>query len=492
MNHWLILSLVAAYFIVLLLISYATSKGAKNEHFFIGEKNSKWYLVAYGMIGTSLSGVTFMSVPGKVSKIHFFYFQIIIGYLIGYFIVAAVLLPLYYRLQLTSIYSFLKTRFGNITYKTGASFFLLSRTLGASLRIYLVLYVLQTFVLDSIGVPFAITAFVILLMIVLYTYKGGVKTIIWTDTLQTTFMILALIVTLWVIKDQLGLSMSGLFTEIQNKGYTQIFDTDWKSPTFFLKQIISGMFITITMTGLDQEMMQKNISIKTLGKAQQNMFAFSVVLLFVSLLFLFLGAALYVYASTKGITLSPQTDDTFPLIALQFLPPIAGILFIIGLISALFPSADGAMTALTSSFCIDILNMNDRADWDENTKTKRRISVHLSVAVIFFLIMLVCKAINEKAIIDLVLDIAGYTYGPLLGLFAFGIFLKNKVHEKLVPVVCISAPIITYILKANSKDWFGGYQIGFETLLINGVLTFIGLALILTRKGNRNEIQSEL
>ncbi|MBK5285623.1 MAG: sodium:solute symporter [Bacteroidia bacterium] len=482
MSHGLILSVVAVYFIALLVIAMYTSRGAGNESFFIGKKNSHWLLVAYGMIGTSLSGVTFMSVPGKVLANHFFYLQIVFGYLIGYLVVATVLMPLYYKMNVTSIYTYLQNRFGKIAYKTGASFFLLSRTFGASLRIYLVLYVLQKFLLDDMGINFFITTFVILLMILLYTFQGGVKTIVWTDTLQTTFMILALVVSIVLIKNELGFSMTGLMQALREGGYSKIINTDFKSHSFFLKQIISGAFITIAMTGLDQEMMQKNISIRTLGKAQQNMFTFSAILLVVNFLFLILGGALYLYAAQKGVVLSQQSDDIFPTVALQYLPPVAGLLFIIGLISALFPSADGAMTALTSSFCIDILNFNNRSDWSEEEKKKKRKAVHLSVAVIFFLIIIFFKIINKSAVIDLVLELAGYTYGPLLGLFAFGILTKKIPDAKFVPMICILAPVLTHLLKLYSPQLFSGYQIGFEILPINGIITFAGLYVVAYKK----------
>lgn len=475
MPHGLILIIIAVYFLALLAIAFYTSRGAGNESFFIGKKNSNWLLVAYGMIGTSLSGITFMSVPGKVANNHFFYMQIVIGYLIGYVVVAKVLMPLYYKMNVVSIYSYLQNRFGNVAYKTGASFFILSRTLGASLRIYLVLYVLQKFLLNDMGINFFVTAFVILALILLYTFQGGVKTIVWTDTLQTTFMILSLVVTIVMINNELGFSFGKLIQTLSEKGYTQLFNTDFRSPVFFVKQIISGAFITIAMTGLDQEMMQKNISIRTLEKAQQNMFTFSGILLVVNLLFLVLGGALYIYAAEKGIALAPQSDDTFPSIALNYLPPAAGIFFIVGLISALFPSADGAMTALTSSFCIDILNFNKRSDWSDEQKKRKRKMVHLCVALIFFFIILIFKIINQMALIDLVLEVAGYTYGPLLGLFTFGIFTKRIPKADYLPWICIAAPVLTFLVKKYSPQLFNGYQVGFEILLINGALTYLGL-----------------
>lgn len=475
MNPIILLVIVGAYFAALLAIAYYASKGATNESFFIGKKNSSWLLVAYGMIGTSLSGVTFMSVPGGVNAGHFGYLQVVIGYLIGYMVVAFVLLPVYYKLNVTSIYTYLESRFGLTAYKTGASFFILSRTLGATIRIYLVIKTLQIIMLDTLHIPFELTVFVILLMILLYTYKGGVKTIVITDTLQTTFMLLALIVTIGVIMHQLNFSATDVFNTMQSKGYSQVFHFDWKAKNYFLKHILGGMFITIAMTGLDQEMMQKNISCKSLGDAQKNMILFSTILLVVNLLFLILGAVLYIYASTNAITLPAKGDDLFPLIALSYLSPIVGLIFIIGLISALFPSADGALTALTSSVCIDLLNMKTRTDMDEQAKEKKRIRIHLGITLLFFVLIVLCRSIDDGNILNIILTVAGYTYGPLLGLFAFGILTQRKVLNFMVPVVCLLSPTICYVLDIYSKEWMNGYVFGFELLFINGLITFSGL-----------------
>lgn len=498
MSSAVILFVVLLYFLVLLGIAFYTSRGANNETFFIGQKKSNWLLVAYGMIGTSLSGVTFMSVPGEVNAKGFAYMQVVIGYFIGYMVVAFVLLPLYYRLNLTSIYSYLQSRFGNTSYKTGAGFFLLSRTLGASIRIYLVLIVLQHFLLDALGVPFAVTVFVILLMILLYTFNGGVKTIVWTDTLQTTGMILALIITIALINSALSFSFSDLWGTISAKGYTTIFQTgDWKAGNFFIKQILGGAFVTITMTGLDQEMMQKNISVKNIGDSQKNMLLFSVILVAVNMLFLILGGALYIYLEAKGIAFPVKTDETFSLVALNYLPPVAGLIFILGLVSALFPSADGALTALTSSICIDILGMKDRSDWSEETKTKVRRGVHISITVLFLVLILVYQQVITSSVISTILKVAGYTYGPLLGLFAFGILTSRKVRENIVPVVCVVSVLVCVLITmpfpdtiykdlplciADYNNWrlqmLSGYQFGFELLVINGLITFIGLFII--------------
>jgi Na+/proline symporter len=483
---------------VLYAIAYFTGKGANESSYFNGNKNSNWLVVAYGMIGTSLSGVTFMSVPGDVGITHFAYFQIVIGYLLGYLVVALVLMPLYYKLQLTSIYDYLLTRFGIVTYKTGASFFLLSRTLGATLRLFLVINVLQLFILDTWHIPFAVTAFAVIVLILLYTFQGGVKTIIWTDLLQTTFMLIALVVCVIFIKNSLQLNFSELFSALDIKGYTKVFETNPNSKAFFLKQIIGGAFITIAMTGMDQEMMQKNISVKNIAGAQKNMLTFSLILLLVNLLFLLLGGILFLYAESHHISqfisidnksvfqiwnsasqtfVNGRTDDLFPTIATQYLPPVIGVIFLIGLISALFPSADGAITALTSSFCIDILGIQRNAQLSDAGKKRTRLFVHFSVAAIFLLLVIAFKIINQQAIIKTLLLVASFTYGPLLGLFSFGILTSRNLKDKWVPAICLIAPICCYGLfqLSEQKSIYGDYQIGLELLLINGLLTFGGL-----------------
>jgi Na+/proline symporter len=476
MSPFILFSFVVIYFLVLLAVAFYTARGSNNETFFNGNKNSHWMLVAFGMIGTSLSGVTFISVPGTVGFNHFTYFQVVLGYFIGYFVVAYVLLPLYYKLNLTSIYHYLNHRFGKSSYKTGALFFILSRTMGATLRLYLVINVMQLFILDALGVPFVVTAFIILLMILLYTFKGGVKTIVWTDTLQTFFMLLALVVCVLYIMGDLNLSFSQVMTQLNALGYTEVFNTDIMDKKFFLKQIIGGAFITISMTGLDQEMMQKNISVKRLSDSQKNMISFSTVMVLVNFLFLLLGGLLYLYATSKGLDV--KGDDLFPTIALQYLPPAISVIFIIGLISALFPSADGAITALTSSFCIDILGLQRNKNLTEAQQSKTRITVHLTFAVIFLVCVMIFKVMDNKSIIGILLDIAGYTYGPLLGLFTFGIITKRILNDTLSPIVCIIAPILCYIIQLNAPSLFGGYQIGIEMLILNGAMTFAGLYII--------------
>jgi Na+/proline symporter len=497
MSASLLFSFVIGYFVLLLVVAYFTSRNSNNDSFFIGNRNSNWMLVAFGMVGTSLSGVTFVSVPGTVGdyagSVHkgFAYFQVVIGYFFGYLVVAFVLLPLYYKMNLTSIYNYLQKRFGTIAYKTGALFFIISRTVGATARLYLVIFVLQEFILKSFGVPFIVTALIILLMILLYTFEGGVKTIVYTDTLQTSLMLLGLVVAVVYILNNLHMSVGDAMQTLTAKGYTNIFNTDPMSGGFFLKQIIGGMFITISMFGLDQEMMQKNISVKTLKDSQKNMITFNLVSAGVNFLFLLLGGLLYLYALNHGAEYAQAAggkmqllsngknimgDEIFPTMALQFMPQAISIIFIIALISALFPSADGALTALTSSFCIDMLGLKRRDDLTEKQQKKIRLTVHLSFTIIFLFCIMIFYRIGDRSIIDKILTLAGYTYGPLLGLFAFGILSKRTLPSTyLITIICLAAPFICYFLSQNSAKLLGGYQIGIELLIINGLLTYLGL-----------------
>ena len=480
MSAPLLFLFVVLYFLVLLAVAKVTGKNSNNMSFFIGNKNSNWMLVAFGMIGTSLSGVTFVSVPGAVGKDGFHYLQITIGYLIGYFTIAYVLLPIYYKMNLTSIYNYLEQRLGFGAYKTGASFFILSRTLGATARLYLVVKILQVFILDNLHVPFWATTVVILAMILLYTYEGGVKTIVYTDTLQTSGMLLGLIICSIYILSNLHLSVGDALVAMQAKGIATVFNPDVNAKSFFLKQIIGGAFITLTMTGLDQEMMQKNISVKNLKDAQKNMITIGFTMLFVISLFLFLGGLLHLYAAQLNVT--AVGDDLFPTLALQHMPPYLSSIFILALISALFPSADGAITALTSSFCIDIVGMQRNTQWDEAKKKKIRQRIHLGFAFLFLIIVLVFKWIDNKSIIDLLLKIASYTYGPLLGLFAFGILTKRSIKDNWAFLPCFIAPLLCLMLDYLQPYFFGSaptsFRIGQELLIINGLFTFIGLFLI--------------
>lgn len=514
----ILLIFVFVYFIGLLVISYFTSRNSDNQSFFIGNKKSKWWLVAFGMIGTSLSGVTFISVPGTVGKMTagnypfggFEYYMMVIGFFIGYFIVASILLPLYYKMNLTSIYTYLGKRFNVEAHKIGSLFFIISRAIGATARLYLVVNVLQIFLLEGLGVPFWLTALVILLMVLLYTFEGGVKTIVITDTLQTSFMIISLLGCIVYILSHLNLSAPEAFDILASKNYTHFINTDINSKTFFLKTILGGMFITIAMTGLDQEMMQKNISVDNLKNSKKNMLTFAGTLLVVNLAFLFLGGLLYLFAMQNGAEYSQlidmvngkenitnifgfkdaagnvkniMGDDLFPALSLQgYFPMFISVIFIIGLISALFPSADGALTAVTSSYCVDLLNLNEDQTKTEKQKKTLRMKIHLIFTVIFFVLIMIFKAINDKSIVYLIMEVAGYTYGPLLGLFAFGIFTKYQISKKYsILIVTLLAPIVTYLINYIVTN-FTDYKIGVELIILNGLLTFFGLWLVKDKK----------
>jgi Na+/proline symporter len=476
MSPFLVLSILVVYFLALIGISFVTSKGADSNTFFTANRQSPWYLVAFGMIGASLSGVTFVSVPGKVGQIGFAYFQIVLGYLLGYWVIIGVLLPLYYRLNVISIYTYLEQRFDTVSYKTGALFFLVSRTIGSSLRLFLAATVLQLFLFDAWGIPFFVTVATTIALIWVYTFKGGIKTIVWTDSFQTLFLVTAVAVTVWQIADKLDFDFGTMVSAIQDNGYARIFHfDDAKSPLFFPKQFFGGAFIAIAMTGLDQEIMQKNLTCKTLGDAQKNMFWFSLTLVVVNLLFLTLGALLFIYSSQKGLAIPALTDELYPKLAFNELGPMVGILFLLGITASSYASADSALAGLTTSFCIDFLQFKNKT---EEVKQRQKFMVHLGFSLLFLLIIVIFKELNKKSVIDAVLNIAGYTYGPLLGLFSFGVFTKLKVRGFLVPIVCVVSPLISYLLSANSAAWFDGYKIGIEILIINGMITFLGLFLI--------------
>lgn len=478
MRPYTILTIFLAYTALLFIITWITARRATNRAFFIGNKESPWIVVAYGMIGASLSGVTFMSVPGWVGDTQFSYMLVVFGYMFGYTVIATILMPLYYKLNLTSIYSYLETRFGFWSYKTGAFYFILSRTIGASFRMFLVVNVLQVFVFDAWGIPFTVTTLIFIILILLYTFKGGIKTIIWTDTVQTTFMLFALVLSIYLIADHMGISFRNMFNQVVESEYSKLFFSDINDRRFYLKQILSGMFIAIVMTGLDQEMMQKNLSCRSLRDAQKNMFSFSVVLFFVNFLFLFLGASLFLFADYSGIPMPERSDDLFPTIAINYLGPVAGIVFVIGLISAAYPSADGALTSLTTSFSIDFLGMNKNTVMADKQKQNMRYLVHIGFAILLLLVIVVFRAINDRAVIDKLFTIAGYTYGPLLGLYAFGLFTKFQVKDKWVPIIALISPILCYFLSTYDKVLLNGYNFGFELLILNGIFTAIGLFIV--------------
>ena len=463
---------------LLFLIMWLTSrKGAGNDAFFRGNRKSPWYVVAYGMIGASLSGVTFMSVPGYVQGTQFTYMGIVVGYLFGYAVIALVLLPLYYKLNLTSIYTYLDQRFGQTSYKTGSFFFIISRLLGSSLRMFLVVFVLYEFVFKAWGFPFWVPAVVFIVIILLYTFRGGIKTVIWTDTLQTTFFLLATIITIVCVLKDLDLSLFDVLKLSAVQGYTKLFETDWRADNFFVKQILSGAFITIAMTGLDQDMMQKNLTCKTLKEAQKNMFTFSFSLIFVNLLFLVLGATLLYYASETGFALPAKADQIFPSVAFS-VGPFTSVVFVLGLVAAGYSSADGTLTALTTSFCYDFLRFGTDTRHTEAQKVRVRKVVHIVFAMLYLLIIIAFEPFHSDSLIATVFDVAGFTYGPLLGLFCFGLFTKRKVRDNWVPIVAVLSPVICYVLKMNSEVWFGGYKFGFELLILNGIITYFGLLLL--------------
>lgn len=482
MSPTTILLLIAAYFGVLIIISFLTGKNDSNETFFTANKQSPWYLVSFGMIGATLSGVTFISVPGWVEKSSFSYVQMLLGFVEGYIVIARVLLPLYYRLNLTSIYTYLEQRFGSFSYKTGATYFLISRTIGASFRLFLVANVLQFIVFDKLtffgeqGVPYWVTVTITILLIWLYTFRSGIKTIIWTDTLQTAFMLISVGLTIYLISSKLNLSLSSLFNTITESSQSKIFFfDDFKDDKFFYKQFLSGVFMAIVMTGLDQDMMQKNLTCKNLKDAQKNMYWFTLVLFIVNLFFLSLGVLLNKYAALKGIEASGDALFTSIAMTSDLGVWVAGF-FILGLIAAAYSSADSALTALTTSFSIDILEIDKKHD--KKTQKTIRQRVHVMYSVVLILVVVSFKyLISDPSVISSLFKIAGFTYGPLLGLYAFGLFTKYKVKDKLVPVVAILSVIASIILDKYSTDIFN-FKFGFFILIVNGLFTFIGLFLI--------------
>lgn len=485
MSPLLIIISILGYFSFLMMIAWYTSRNANNDSYFLGNKASPWYAVAFGMIGDSLSGVTFISLPGTVVGSQFSYMQMVLGYLLGYFVIAKVLLPLYYKLNLTSIYSYLNERFGLYSQKTGSFYFLLSRIIGAALRLYLAAGVIQLFVFDSYGIPFALTVAIIIVLMLLYTYKGGIKTLVWTDTFQSALLLLGVILSITAIMTRLDFTLTDAIIEIRNSQFSQLFFWDWKEKSFFPKQFLSGAFIAVVMTGLDQNMMQKNLSCPNLKDAQKNIFWFSIVLVIVNLFFVSLGAMLYIFAEKQGISLPVNsetgkiiTDKVFPSLALGHLGVFAAVIFIVGLTAATFSSADSVLTTLTTSFCIDFLRIDEKGEYSEKKKTNMRHIVHISFAIVLLITILLCEFVPKTSVLDAIFTVAAYTYGPLLGLFAFGLFTTLKVKDKLVPLLSVLSVVICYILCENSEEWFNGYKFSYELLLINGLITFIGLLAI--------------
>ena len=482
MSSSLIIFIVLIYFLALFAISYFTKGNDDNSTFFSANKSSPWYVVAFGMVGASLSGITFISVPGDVGQIEFTYFQVVLGYMFGYFIVALVLLPIYYKLKLTSIYEYLNTRFGPTSHRTGAFFFFISRVIGASFRLFLVAIVLQKFVFDSWDIPFEVTVILSILLIWIYTYRGGIKTIVWTDTLQTGFMLISVILSIYFINESLNWNFIDFINSDELKNFDKIIVTDsLLERNHFLKSFTGGVFITICMTGLDQDMMQKNLTCKSLADAQKNMIVFSLVLVIVTFLFLLLGALLFIYSTKNNIEIPllngiPSTDLLFPEIALNSgLGIVVGITFLLGLIAAAYSSADSALTSLTTSFCVDFLKLENKT---ENEQKKLRQKVHILMSFTLIIVILIFNKFLNTNVIDGLLTVAGYTYGPLLGLFAFGIFTNYKIKDKFVWIVCLFSVLIVIFIGNIPSYSIGNYKIGYELLPINGLITFIGLILI--------------
>lgn len=480
----LILVVFIAYTLLLFFVSHMASRKSSNNAFFTGNRKSPWFVVAYGMIGASLSGVTFMSVPGGVYSGQFTYFGIVLGYIIGYAVIAFLLLPLYYKLNLTSIYSYLEIKFGKSSERTGALLFIISRLVGSAIRMYLVVFVLYEFVFKAWDIPFWVPAVIFIVLILLYTFKGGIKAVVWTDMLQTTFLLLAAVMTVVIVLKTLNISFGEMMSISAERGYTKLFETDWSHSKFFVKQILSGAFITITMTGLDQDMMQKNLTCKSLKDAQKNVLTSSFFFVIVNVLFMSLGAALIYYVQETGLQLPVNesgvvvNDKIFPTVAFS-LSKLTSIIFMLGLIAAGYSSADGTLTALTTTFCFDFLHFDKNDKITEEQKIKYRKMIHIGFAFLYLLVIIMFKPFHNESLIDKIFEIAGYTYGPLLGLYTFGLFVKNrKPNDKYVPIIAIASPIISYILNCYSKELFWGYQFGFEILIVNGLLTFVALLLV--------------
>jgi len=477
MTPAILLSFLLGYFALLVGVAYFTSRNSSdNASFFIANRNSKWYLVAFGMIGTALSGVTFISVPGAVGKSEFGYFQFVLGNAVGFIIIATVLLPLYYRMNLISIYTYLEKRLGAYSYKTGAVIFLISRTIGSAFRLYLVAIVLQKFIFDAWNVPFWLTIVLCLVLIWLYTHKGGLKTIIITDTMQTVFLLLSVVLSIIFISKSLNLDITGTFEAVKNSSYSKIFfwEDFMGSKSHFLKQFMGGIFVTIAMTGLDQDLMQKNLSMKTIKEAQKNMFTFTGVFVVMNIFFLSVGALLYLYAAKNGIdTAALKTPDhLYPEIALNHLNIIPGIIFMLGLTAATFATTDSALTALTTSFCVDFLHFDKKENKNDPKLVNQRHLVHIGFSFLMVAVIMVFKVINDDSVVNSIFTAAGYTYGPLVGLFAFGMLTKRAVTDKLVPYLCIASPILCFVINMNSMKWFG-YAMSFELIVLNGLITFL-------------------
>ena len=479
MHPFLVLSIVVGYFIVLIIISWLTSRKATSKTFFTANRKSPWYLVAFGMVGATLSGVTFISVPGEVGNSAFNYLQFVMGNVVGFWLVAAILLPMYYKLNLVSIYSFLGQRFGIYSYKTGSLFFIVSKLIGAAFRLYLVAAVLQVAIFNSLNVPFYVTVISCVALIWIYTYRGGIKTIVWTDALQTLFLVSAVIFTIIAISKTLSWDLPELIKQVSGHQNSTIFNWDWKSENNFFKQFIAGIFITIVIVGMDQDMMQKNLTCKNKKEAQKNMFVFSFSFFVAVILFMSLGVMLYFYAEKNGIQIPQRSDDLYPLLAMNHLGLAVAVAFLLGITAAAYSSADSALTALTTTFCVDFLDFDKLK---EARKQKLRKIIHLSFSILLVFVIIIFRAINDESVVVAIFKVAGYTYGPILGLFVFGMFTKRKLMDKVTPYICIAAPLLSYVISEYSAFLFNGYEFGFELLILNGALTFLGMLIFSAKK----------
>ena len=478
MSTTLVLTVLLAYFLVLILIGFITTRKVTSESFFTANRNSPWYLVAFGMIGTTLSGVTFISIPGEVGNTHWTYLTLVFGNCVGYIVIAVVLLPLFYKLNLVSIYSWLGTRFGEKARLTGSFFFILSQLIGASFRLFLVVGVLQLAFFDAVGIPFAVTVFITIAFVWIYTVKGGIKTIVWTDTLQTLFILISVGLTMYVVNKALDFNFSSALAVIKESPLSRVFDFDWRSGQNTIKQFLAGIAITVCLNGLDQNMMQKNLTCRSLWDCKTNMFTFSFFFLVTNVLFLMLGALLYLYAEREGIILPGKSDDVFPFLSLNYFGTTAGLFFLLGITAAAYSSVDSSLTSLTTSFCIDFLKI----DPGNKEGKRKRIGVHVVFSLLMIFVVILFRELNNSSVISALFKAVGYTYGPLLGLFAFGLTTRFRVREKYLPIVCVVSPILSYVINCYSEQLLFGYKFGFEILLFNGMLCYLGLLSIRTNE----------
>ena len=478
MSTSLVLTVLLAYFLLLILVGFVTTRKVNSEMFFTANRNSPWYLVAFGMIGTTLSGVTFISIPGEVGNTHWTYLTLVFGNCVGYIVIALVLLPLFYRQNLVSIYSWLGTRFGEKARLTGSFFFIVSQLVGASFRLFLVVGVLQLAFFDAIGVPFWLTVLITIVFVWIYTVRGGIKTIVWTDTLQTVFILISVGLTIVVVNKALDFNFSSAIAAIKESPLSRVFDFDWRSGQNTVKQFLAGVAITVCLNGLDQNMMQKNLTCRSLRDCKTNMFSFSFLFLVTNVLFLMLGALLYIYAEREGIVLPGKSDDVFPFLSLNYFGATAGLFFLLGITAAAYSSVDSSLTALTTSFCIDFLKI----DPGNKVEKRKRIGVHIMFSLLMIFVVVLFRELNNSSVISSLFKAVGYTYGPLLGLFTFGLTTKYQVREKYLPWVCLLSPVVSYVVNCYSEQLLFGYKFGFEILLLNGFLCYLGLLFIRAKR----------